>query len=256
MELGQKIVAKVNGDMEVLELPNSSVEVLPGIPWGDHTDLFTPACWKTQLWFEQDNFDYTSHRIGKTLAEEVSACILGGYGIPAEVGLAAFYKLREKGMFKKALKEEDILKILKKPLEINNKQVHYRFAKQKAKYLSCALEKVFTESPPIKNAKDFRSWLMEIKGVGLKTASWITRNWLNSDEIAIIDIHIHRAGLLMGIYDSKQSPSKNYLEMEKSFLELAKSMGVKASELDAFIWQEMKLAGNMVIRRINKMTSH
>lgn len=252
----QKIVAKLNGNIEILEIPGSKDEILPGIPWGDHTNLFTPACWRTQLWFEQDSNVFKSHRLGKTLAEEISACILGGYGIPAEVGMAAFYKLRSKGVFETASKEEDIFKVLADPLEINNKQIKYRFAKQKSNYLHYALEKAFSQKPPVHNAVEFRTWLTEIKGVGLKTASWITRNWLNSDEVAIIDIHIYRAGILMGMYDFTQNPSKDYIEMEESFLALAKGMEVKASQLDALIWQEMKVAGSMVLRRINKVISH
>ena len=38
------------------------------------------------------------YRLGRTLAEEFAACLLGGHGIPAPVGIAAYERLRERGI--------------------------------------------------------------------------------------------------------------------------------------------------------------
>ncbi|WP_198137890.1 hypothetical protein [Verminephrobacter eiseniae] len=39
------------------------------------------------------------YKLGRTLAQEVAACLLGGHGIPAPVGLAAYKRLHERGAF-------------------------------------------------------------------------------------------------------------------------------------------------------------
>ena len=63
--------------------------VVPGVPWGRPDVLFTAAYWLTQYWMREDDFPNRCHRLGQTFQEEVVACLLGGHGIPAEVGLAA-----------------------------------------------------------------------------------------------------------------------------------------------------------------------
>ncbi len=107
--------------------------------------------------------------------------------------------------------------------------------------------------PPTEDDLEFRRWLLQLGGIGPKTASWITRNWLRSDRVAIIDIHIQRAGLLMGLYNLKQSPAKEYFDMEDRFLAFANCLGVKASILDALIWRRMKDAGSLVFTLIERI---
>lgn len=253
--MSQRVVAKLNNRIETLEIPSPNEEVISGVFWGEHTNLFTPACWKVLSWTQQINFKPDSYRIGDNLADEISACLLGGYGIPSQVGLAAFYRLKQAGLLQTTPSEEEIKKVLAEPLIIGKRQVHYRFVQQKSKYLCSALKKIAVESPP-ENALQFRTWLMGFSGIGYKTASWITRNWLQCDEVAIIDIHIHRAGLLMNLYNSKHAPTKNYPEMEEKFLKFANGIKVKPSQLDVLIWQEMKFAGNMALRYIHETISH
>jgi endonuclease III len=45
-----------------------------------------------------------------------------------------------------------------------------------------------------------RQLLLSIEGIGPKTASWIVRNVMGSDDVAIIDIHILRACTGMGVF--------------------------------------------------------
>jgi len=79
-----------------------------------------------------------------------------------------------------------------------------------------------------------------------KTASWTVRNWTNSDEVAILDIHIVRAGVLMNLYDRGETVEKHYLEMEKKFITLAKRMAIPTSDLDALIWSMMRTTPRIV----------
>lgn len=246
----QEIVAKVGGKVSKLLLPSAKEEVLQGVCWGDCAFIFTPAYWKTLAWMMGDAKP-RHHRLGDNLTEEIAACLLGGYGIPSEVGLAAFDQIKRCGILDgNYYTSDEIYEILSKPLICGSKSIRYRFAKQKSNYLSKALKKLCDSDAPIDDHRKFRHWLLEFEGIGYKTASWITRNWLHSDEVAIIDIHIHRAGILIGLYSATDSPSKNYLNMEEKFLAFAQIISVKASQLDALIWREMKNSGSMALRSL------
>src|SRR4051794_10752038 len=78
-----------DGVVERFELPSPQVEVLPGVYWGRCEDFFTPAFWKARLWIDGESNPLVNYRIGSSLREEIAACLLGGFGMPAEVGLAA-----------------------------------------------------------------------------------------------------------------------------------------------------------------------
>jgi thermostable 8-oxoguanine DNA glycosylase len=239
--------------VEKNNIPNPDEEIFEGVFWGDTCALFTPAYWKAIYQIEKENKTAISnHRLGKTLSEEVAACLLGGYGIPSEIGLAAYSRVKERGLLNKAPTFEECYEALAEPLKIGHKTVRYRFAKQKADYLHCALKRLSESKPPLSEDLELREWLLGFKGIGYKTASWITRNWLGSDQVAIIDIHIHRAGLLAGFYNQKDSPSKNYLSMEERFIKFAQVLEIKASDLDALIWRQMKNTNYLVLQLLQQ----
>jgi thermostable 8-oxoguanine DNA glycosylase len=81
---------------------------------------------------------------------------------------------------------------------------------------------------------------MEIEGIGPKTASWIVRNWLGSDDVAILDIHVIRACQAIGVFPSEVALSSEYAKLEQRFLDFSKGLGVRASILDAVIWHHMR----------------
>lgn len=250
----QEIVATFSGRTERLILPDPDEWVMDGVQWGRHYALFTPAFWSAISWLTKFENGQDSYRMGNTLEEEIAACLLGGYGIPAEVGWAAYHRVREAGLLNgPAPSDQTLSKVLSTPLEVRGRRMHYRFVNQKARYLSAALTKLQNTPPPTHDDLALRNWLMELDGIGPKTASWITRNWLCSDRVAIIDIHIHRAGMLMKLYDHKESPARNYFSMERKFLEFATRIGVRASILDALIWQQMKDAGNMALDLVRRL---
>jgi N-glycosylase/DNA lyase len=250
----QLITMRIAGRDEQLTLPDPDVPVMPGVCWGPYYATFTPAFWASQAWLDQADGYHSEFRLGDTLKEEIAACLLGGYGIPAEVGLAAFYRLRDSGLLQGKPPSKAILyKALASPLLINQRSVHYRFASQRSHYLSEALMTLEYQQAPVHDDLAFRKWLLGFKGIGPKTASWITRNWLSSDRVAIIDIHIYRAGLLVGLYNNRQSPAREYFEMEDQFLAFAHGIRVKASTLDALIWRRMKNAGDFVFTLIKRL---
>ena len=137
---------------------------------------------------------------------------------------------------------------LQVPLEVdsivqNGRPVRYRFPHQRARRLAVALGMIEDEPPPTDDALGFRRHLMRIPGIGPKTASWITRNWLGSDEVAILDIHIIRAGLLIGLFDRSMRVPRDYEALERRFLEFCGALSARPSLLDAVMWRAMRNIG-------------
>jgi thermostable 8-oxoguanine DNA glycosylase len=223
-----------------VDLPPPDTEVLPGVTWGQVEAFPTPAYWAYQVLARRIEARAIKYRLGRTLREEVGACLLGGHGIPARMGLLAFEHLRARGAFDDASPDEATLsRWLSEPIDMDGRYVRYRFATQKARYLAAALQRLTAERPPQDSGRALRDWLKTVPGIGFKTASWVARNWLDADDVAILDIHILRAGVLGKFLDGSLTVERHYLVLERQFLEFSKALGVRASELDAVIWWEM-----------------
>lgn len=234
-------------------LASPTEEVLPGVLWGKPETLFTPAYWLAQCWMREGFLAPRKHTIGETLQEEVVACLLGGYGIPAEVALAAFNRLRSRGLISQECTENEVIsENLREPLTVAGRQVVYRFWSQKSRYITGAIRTLSERPAPQDTAQHLREYLLAIPGIGFKIASWIVRNWMTSDEVAILDIHIIRAGQLMNLYSTEDRVSRDYLDMERRFINLAQAMDVHASELDALIWFEMRRTPKLVSRLLRE----
>lgn len=245
----QIINARSAAGTKYLSLPDPDVELLPGIRWDSHEYLFTPAFWAAHAWqCSLAGQLPRRHRLGSTLREEVTACLLGGYGVPAEVGLAAYMLLRDSGLLERRTPEAELHAALSQPLWVNGRSVHYRFARQKAMYLSIALD-ALDDCSSLERLTDIelRNWFTDLPGVGLKTASWITRNLRGSDSVAIIDVHIFRAGRLAGIFPATATIARDYEELEQRFLRFASALAVPASQLDALIWDFMRRVGPLAV---------
>ncbi len=226
------------GSIQV-ELPAADIEVMDGVRWGSIDAFPTPAYWAYQVVARRLIGKPAGYRLGRTLAEEVAACLLGGYGIPATVGLAAYDRMRERGVLSgNPVSEKDLEALLKEPLEVGGKSIRYRFAAQKARYLAAALPLAHA-APKFNVGRQLRDWLLVVPGVGHKTASWIARNWLDANDVAILDIHIMRVGQVIGLFPKNLTVERNYAELEERFLHFSASLDVRASELDAVIWWEM-----------------
>jgi N-glycosylase/DNA lyase len=208
--------------------------------------LFTPAYWAYQAWLVETLNLSIRYKLGNTLGEEVAACLLGGYGIPAEVGLAAFHRLRDRGQLNGCVSAKTLSRSLSEPMNVRNTTVKYRFAHRRSQYVAEALAAIDNDEPPADDIR-FRGWLLQLRGIGPKTASWITRNWKDSDNVAIIDVHVCRAGELMGLYCDER-PQNSYFKMEQTFLLFARALGVRTSVLDVIIWTQMRRWGSLAAR--------
>lgn len=240
--MGQVFYYMRNDRFERLLLPEPEAEVLPGVAWGDCGALFTPAYWAIQAFMEdlrRAKLEQIQH--ASNLTEAVCMCLLGGYGISWEMNEAAFLHLREGGTFiGEPRSAAEIEFLLRQPLWVEGSSRRYRFPAVKAKYLAGALSFLNTHPEAPKDDVKFRDWLLQIPGVGLKTASWITRDWLGSNRIAIIDIHLQRAGLLMGLFSEADRISRDYHRMESRFVAFCKAAKVPAWAMDQLIWSDMR----------------
>lgn len=235
-----------------MDFPAADEEVMPGVKWGQIEAFPSPAYWAFQVLARRLMNRSVRYRLGSTLKEEVGACLLGGHGIPATVGLAAFRHLQGKGAFGSCPPDEHELRIwLMEPLNIEGRMVRYRFAAQKAKYLALAMKRLVTEDAPLTSGSALRNWLLSSPGIGFKTASWVARNWLDADDVAILDIHIYRAGLLAGFFEPGRTVERDYLHLEERFIAFSRGIGIQASELDAVMWHEMMVSGKTVHRLLS-----
>ncbi len=235
-------------------LPEENNEILPGVKWGHHGILYTPAYWKVQFHMSEFSTTNVSHRLCENIIDEIAFCLLGGYGMKSEIGDAAYKRLKENGALRQNVPYEEIYYLMSLPFNINGKKSHYRFHNQKSKYLHKLFLRKDLYEIPTDNDLRLRKWLLSVDGIGYKTASWITRNWLKSDNVAILDIHIIRAGILMGIFDKKSDPINNYLELERKYIDICHALNVPPSDLDAIIWYEMKNNSKLAISLINYLT--
>lgn len=230
-----------------LSIPSAQEPVSDGLAWGQVEAFPTPAYWLFQVLARRVQAQTIRNRLGATLREEVGACLLGGHGIPADIGTLAFEHLRAKGAFMGvAPREETLREWLSEPMPLGARHVRYRFAGQKARYLAGAFELLASEPAPTQSGRALRDWLTQVPGIGPKTASWVARNWLDCDDVAILDIHLLRAGVLTGFFDAELTVERDYLELEQQFLRFCTAIGVRASELDAVIWAEMRSSPSSV----------
>ncbi|WP_235659440.1 hypothetical protein [Mycobacteroides abscessus] len=214
------------------------------VRWYDPTYLGTPAFWIEQTRQRPRPLTY---QVGATLLEEVALCLLGGYGITEQIALAAFAQCRRQGLLSGELfSENDIHAVLSEPLAIPGRPrpVLYRFPRQKARRLSAAIGYLGADTPPpMGEPRELRDWLTAVPGVGPKTASWAVRNLTRSDAIAVIDIHIRRAGVAAGVFDPAWKLPRDYRFFEEAFVAWAYLGGVGTADLDACIWSALASLG-------------
>jgi thermostable 8-oxoguanine DNA glycosylase len=238
----QEIHVVVGRDVRLVRLPEPDAECAPGLRWGDASLLLTPA-WLAKhghIRRLQRTYERELRPRDLSLEEDAVFCLLGGFGIRAEVAIAAFQQLRSAGLFKGQLDRAGIERELRQPLQLRNgRSSKYRFPSNRALYITAALEQLRRVPPPGEDLI-LRSYLLGIPGIGPKTASFIVRNHLGSDRVAIIDIHILRAGQISQLFPAVFRLPQDYYGLERRFLAFADAAQVPASILDLTIWDIMR----------------
>ena len=224
--------------------------VLPGIRFGREDELLTPAYWAMRCASaDAADTDFVNRR--GTLGEEIGFCLIGGFGVTFEVATAFFECLRTNGAFERGavFPEAALFAMLNEPTAVRGQRRRYRFPAQRARRLHRAMADLaqmeVDEADPIR----FRDQIQTLEGVGPKTASWIARNWLDTDSVAILDIHVLRAGWLLELFDRDCRLPRDYLELERRFLSFAKNLHVRASVLDSVMWYDMRTFGSNLARQ-------
>lgn len=255
--MSQQVLYWHDGKEYCRTLPDARDTVMPGVLWGEFTHLFTPAYWVSQFWmngYDNDDSGKECNKYGN-LVDETVFCLLGGHGISAELAYSVFWGCKESGLVDNMEDSEEVwLWHLSQKYMVNGRLVSYRFPKQKAKYISGAMPKL-KEIPPELKGKRLRDNLLQINGIGPKTAGWIVRNCYGSDDVAIIDIHIQRAGQLCGFFDPLWTPEKHYSKMEEAFLLFCANIYVKPSLFDYLIWDQMRKLGALALDAVRRTVS-
>lgn len=238
----QADVAKF-GEAVALRDPNELV--VPGVVWGRPEWVPSAAFWASMVaWADEVTDGFVEREV--PLAEAVGFCLLGGYGITAEVNHAVHEHLQRNGAYGLASRlsvegaAERLERLMREPLNVGLRRVRYRFPRQRARRLACALWQLAENPPPTDDANAFRNHLMQINGIGPKTGSWVARNWLGSKSVAILDIHIIRAGQIIGLFPRDVRLPRDYFAMERRFLDFAGAIGACPALLDAVMWRTMR----------------
>lgn len=234
--------ASTQAAVQTIELPSPDTEVMPGISWGCASELFSPAFWKYQSWSTRDAYQHGSFKLGCSLLEEVAVCLLGGFGQPAELGLAAFRRVKDRDLLRPGVERLELESALLEPLPFGAGFRRYRFPIQKAKYLWHAIHAV-DALPAELSPRQLREHLTSVPGIGPKTASWVVRNHFDCDDVAILDIHILRAGAEIGLFAEDADPARDYYRLEERFLEFCCAIDEPASLVDALMWDYMRRIG-------------
>ncbi len=257
----QHIYAKENNHWVTLTLPPAEEPIHNGasVTWGDAGTIFTPAFWRARYWMDIDLGGLTkkTYKLGHSLQEETVACLLGGYGITAESSMAYLERFKELDIFsKEKISQDDIWEILQTPLLISGSKQRYRFWKNKGIYIHAVLTTHKNRLKKLEyfkgDPKEFREELMQMKGIGIKTASWITRNWLDTNSIAVIDIHIHRALQLLGMNAPLPNSDSKYLQSETYFIDLANAINTSVNFFDILVWDYMRKFNGLALKRLNQ----
>lgn len=237
----QVVRGRIGGQIQTTVLPDEHEEIVRGVRWGRPDQVPSPAFWAALAWMVP-NPGEGYIRCGGSLIEEVSFCLLGGHGVTAELAHAAYEHLKAAGVFEPGRRssETEIDRLLRDPLLVNGRTMRYRFPQQRARRVAIAIRELESDPPDERDHRVFRNQLMRLPGVGPKTASWVTRNWLGSDAVAILDVHLIRACRLMGLFKEPIRLPAEYETLECKFLDFAENLGVRAAMLDVLIWQEMR----------------
>lgn len=121
---------------------------------------------------------------------------------------------------------------------------YVRFKNNKVKYIILFRKMIFDEKYPILDIIKEESFVSreklvsDIKGLGYKEASHFLRNIGKGDSLAILDRHILKNMVKLGIVSEIPSGiSKNkYLELEGKLLEFSSKIGIPPDHLDFVLW--------------------
>ncbi len=133
--------------------------------------------------------------------------------------------------------------------EILEKLSNVRFKERKASYIVAARNQ-FTRDGRLRvrsvlegfeSPFALREWLVEnVMGLGYKEAGHFLRNVGLGEDLAILDRHILKNLVLLGVIDEVPASltKKRYLEIERRMIEFSKKTGIPMGHLDLLLWSK------------------
>ena len=213
------------------------------VAWGEPWELGSAAFWAH---IARSRPKPVHLALGKSLRDEVAACVLGGFRVRGDVGVAAHRALERAGVLEeRPCSSEAVERVLRQPLRLRDGRVaRYPFPAQRARRIAAALNELSSTSicrrlEAATDARERRDALCALPGVGPKTASWITRNQWEADAVAVIDVHVRRAGIAAGVFCPSWRLPNDYQVFERAFVAWAQRGSVAVSSLDVAIWSTL-----------------
>ena len=208
--------------------------------WGSYDTIGTAA-----FWIDQTVRGRYAERVadiarGTDIAQEVVFCLLGGFGVSAESALAAYNHIESHLAAHPEPCAETLEALLRQPLP--DGRGRYRFPRQRSQRISASLRTLLHDPPP-REPHQLRDYLLQLNGVGPKTAAWIVRNVTGSAQIAIVDIWLVRALTSNRIFKPEWRVDRDYGRYESAFLQYAAHGDVEPAALDLCIWEQARIIG-------------
>ncbi len=128
--------------------------------------------------------------------------------------------------------------------DIQKELVGVRFNERKAEYI-CLARKMFSSKSLRATLEGFsssfaaREWLVQnVKGLGYKEASHFLRNIGLGEELSILDRHILKNLVLLGVIEERPASlsKKTYLDIEKKMTAFSRKIGIPMGHLDLLLW--------------------
>lgn len=208
------------------------------VRWGESWEHGTAAYWLEATRRAVQANESDRHQLTDSLYDEVALCMLGGFGMPYELALAAFTAVHNQVLRHDPTPDESAIQaVLLRPLRVGTASRRYRFPRQRAQRLSQALLHLHSTPTPV-DPLEVRDWLTSAPGIGPKTASWIVRNRWPDAPVAILDVHVLRAGVRATVFPENARVSSEYRKLEALFIAWAGVEAARPADLDATIWAE------------------
>jgi N-glycosylase/DNA lyase len=208
--------------------------------WGRTDEWGSPAFWveQTRRGNYEDRVD--DAKADADLLSETVFCLLGGYGVTAEHARLAHQVLMAQRWVSPPSAAQ-VTSVLSRPLPDGRR---YRFPRQRGQRIAAAWSAV-PHAP--EDPTELHEWLLDLNGVGPKTAAWIVRNFHGSDTVAIVDIWMVRALELCGVFRDSWRVDRDYASYQSAFHQYAQAGGVRPSALDMCIWEQARLTPDLLV---------
>ncbi len=145
--------------------------------------------------------------------------------------------MEKKLLFKETPSKEEILEELR-GVRFRNKKTE-NILKIRDRFIEDGKLNIRSWLNSFNNPLVFREWLVEnITGMGYKEASHFLRNIGLGEDFAILDRHILKNLVKLGVIDSipNSLSKKKYMEIEEKMKVFAENIGIPMSHLDFVLW--------------------